>query len=170
MRNWKHWTSNNSICPLSMGGAEEIHGWTVKTSMASVLAIAAVLSMLPGGLLSDMRGTQGLEIQQLAQGSTQLHRRLKRGWIWKQLFVPEEDPTPRVIGQVPAQIECLPRPSYTTSLCLLEISEEKCLSFQPSSLLPLVFAAQIWFWSGRVFHQVRIIRRRRWRCVWDKRI
>uniref|UniRef100_A0A3Q2XMN7 Cadherin-12 n=1 Tax=Hippocampus comes TaxID=109280 RepID=A0A3Q2XMN7_HIPCM len=28
------------------------------------------------------------------------HYRLKRGWIWKQLFVPEEDPTPRVIGQL----------------------------------------------------------------------
>ncbi|XP_056155107.1 cadherin-7 isoform X2 [Lampris incognitus] len=44
--------------------------------------------------------SQGLEAQQLAQGSTHLHRRLKRGWIWKQLFVPEEDPTPRVIGQL----------------------------------------------------------------------
>ncbi|CAG05499.1 unnamed protein product, partial [Tetraodon nigroviridis] len=28
------------------------------------------------------------------------HRRLRRGWIWKQLFVPEEDPTPQVIGQL----------------------------------------------------------------------
>ncbi|XP_077480826.1 cadherin-7 [Stigmatopora argus] len=27
-------------------------------------------------------------------------RRQKRGWLWKQLFVPEEDPTPRVIGQL----------------------------------------------------------------------
>uniref|UniRef100_A0A3Q4MPS3 Cadherin-12 n=1 Tax=Neolamprologus brichardi TaxID=32507 RepID=A0A3Q4MPS3_NEOBR len=47
-----------------------------------------------------VKSTQGLEAQQLAQGSTHLHRRLKRGWIWKQLFVPEEDPTPRVIGQL----------------------------------------------------------------------
>uniref|UniRef100_A0A8C9Y8Y8 Cadherin domain-containing protein n=1 Tax=Sander lucioperca TaxID=283035 RepID=A0A8C9Y8Y8_SANLU len=68
--------------------------------MPSVLAMVTVFSMIPGGVLSDMRGTQGLEAQQLAQGSTQLHRRLKRGWIWKQLFVPEEDPTPRVIGQL----------------------------------------------------------------------
>uniref|UniRef100_A0A3P8ST76 Cadherin domain-containing protein n=1 Tax=Amphiprion percula TaxID=161767 RepID=A0A3P8ST76_AMPPE len=45
-------------------------------------------------------GSQGLETQQLAQGSSHLHRRLRRGWIWKQLFVPEEDPTPRVIGQL----------------------------------------------------------------------
>ncbi|XP_054478810.1 cadherin-7-like [Anoplopoma fimbria] len=83
-----------------MGSAEEMHGWTVKMSLPSVLAMVTVFSMIPGGVLSDMRGTQGLEAQQLAQGSTHLHRRLKRGWIWKQLFVPEEDPTPRVIGQL----------------------------------------------------------------------
>ncbi|KAM6908394.1 cadherin-7 [Lycodopsis pacificus] len=83
-----------------MGSAEEMHGWTVKMSMPSVLAIVTVFSMIPGGVLSDTRGAQGLEAQQLAQGSTHLHRRLKRGWIWKQLFVPEEDPTPRVIGQL----------------------------------------------------------------------
>uniref|UniRef100_A0A3B4YTS4 Cadherin-7-like n=1 Tax=Seriola lalandi dorsalis TaxID=1841481 RepID=A0A3B4YTS4_SERLL len=65
-----------------------------------VLAVVTVFSMIPGGVLSDMRGTQGLEAQQLAQGSTHLHRRLKRGWIWKQMFVPEEDPTLRVIGQI----------------------------------------------------------------------
>ncbi|CAI5672777.1 cadherin-7 [Oreochromis niloticus] len=77
-----------------------MYGWTVKMSMPSVLAVVMVFFMIPGGVLSDMRGTQGLEAQQLAQGSTHLHRRLKRGWIWKQLFVPEEDPTPRVIGQL----------------------------------------------------------------------
>uniref|UniRef100_A0A3Q3C3F2 Cadherin-12 n=1 Tax=Haplochromis burtoni TaxID=8153 RepID=A0A3Q3C3F2_HAPBU len=77
-----------------------MYGWTVKMGMPSVLAVAMVFFMIPGGVLSDMRGTQGLEAQQLAQGSTHLHRRLKRGWIWKQLFVPEEDPTPRVIGQL----------------------------------------------------------------------
>ncbi|XP_042256146.1 cadherin-7 [Thunnus maccoyii] len=80
--------------------AEEMQGWTVKMSTPSVLAMVTVFSMIPGGVLSDMRGTQGLETQQLAQGPTHLHRRLKRGWIWKQLFVPEEDPTPRVIGQL----------------------------------------------------------------------
>ncbi|XP_029003832.1 cadherin-8 isoform X2 [Betta splendens] len=83
-----------------MRSAEAKHKWTVKMSVAGVLAALTVLSMIPGGLLSDMRGTQGLEAQQLAQGSTHLQRRLKRGWIWKQLFVPEEDPTPRVIGQL----------------------------------------------------------------------
>ncbi|KAL3040704.1 hypothetical protein OYC64_011661 [Pagothenia borchgrevinki] len=79
---------------------KEMHGWTVKMSMPSVLAMVTVFSMIPGGVMSDTRGTQGLEAQQIAQGSTHLHRRLKRGWIWKQLFVPEEDPTPRVIGQL----------------------------------------------------------------------
>ncbi|XP_030611885.1 cadherin-7 isoform X1 [Archocentrus centrarchus] len=83
-----------------MGSAEEMYGWTVKMSMPNVLAVVMVFFMIPGGVLSDMRGTQGLEAQQLAQGSTHLHSRLKRGWIWKQLFVPEEDPTPRVIGQL----------------------------------------------------------------------
>ncbi|XP_041824854.1 cadherin-7-like isoform X2 [Melanotaenia boesemani] len=83
-----------------MGRAEEIHAWTVKMITPSVLAVVTVFSMIPGGVLSDTRGTQGLEAQQLAQGSTVLHRRLRRGWIWKQLFVPEEDPTLRVIGQL----------------------------------------------------------------------
>ncbi|XP_022049493.1 cadherin-7 [Acanthochromis polyacanthus] len=83
-----------------MRNTEEMHGWTVKMSTPSVLAVVTVFSMIPGGVLSDMRGSQGLETQQLAQGSSHLHRRLRRGWIWKQLFVPEEDPTPRVIGQL----------------------------------------------------------------------
>lgn len=87
-----------------------MHGRTIKMSTPSVLAMVTVFCMIPGGVLSDIRATQSLEAQQLAQGSTHLHRRLKRGWIWKQLFVPEEDPTPRVIGQVPAQIECPPCP------------------------------------------------------------
>lgn len=115
-------TSETTIlCPLSTWSPEEMYGWTVKMSMPSVLAVAMVFFMIPGGVLSDMRGTQGLEAQQLAQGSTHLHRRLKRGWIWKQLFVPEEDPTPRVIGQVLLHIECLPCPWYGTSLwkCML---------------------------------------------------
>ena len=30
----------------------------------------------------------------------QAPRRLRRGWVWSQLVVPEEDPTPRVIGKV----------------------------------------------------------------------
>ncbi|XP_034562463.1 cadherin-7 [Notolabrus celidotus] len=83
-----------------MGSVEETHGWSVKMSVPSVLAMVTVFSMIPGGVPSDIRGTKGLEAQQMAQGSTHLHRRLKRGWIWKQLFVPEEDPTLQVIGQL----------------------------------------------------------------------
>ncbi|XP_076014282.1 cadherin-7 [Genypterus blacodes] len=83
-----------------MGRGEEMQRRTLKMSTPSVLAVVTVFSMIPGGVLSDIRGAQGLEAQQLAQGSTHLPRRLKRGWIWKQLFVPEEDPTPRVIGQL----------------------------------------------------------------------
>lgn len=93
-----------------MGSEDETHGWSVKMSVPSVLAMVTVFSMIPGEVLSDIRGTKGLEAQQMAQGSTHLHRRLKRGWIWKQLFVPEEDPTLQVIGQVPLQIECPPCP------------------------------------------------------------
>nr|XP_020473174.1 cadherin-7-like isoform X4 [Monopterus albus] len=83
-----------------MGSAEETHGWALQMSTLSVLATVMVFAMFPGGVLSDMRDTQDLEAQQLAQASTHPHHRLKRGWIWKQLFVPEEDPTPRVIGQL----------------------------------------------------------------------
>lgn len=84
--------------------------WKEKISMQRVLAVVTVFSMIPGGVPIHFNATQGLEAQQLAEGPTHLHRRLKRGWIWKQLLVPEEDPTSRVIGQVPLQIECLPCP------------------------------------------------------------
>ncbi|XP_068160199.1 cadherin-20 isoform X2 [Antennarius striatus] len=83
-----------------MGRDEEMHMWTVKRCIQSVWAMIMVLSMIPGGVLSDMKGAQGLEAQQSPQRSSNLHRRLRRGWIWKQVFVPEEDPTPRVIGQL----------------------------------------------------------------------
>lgn len=72
----------------------------------SVVAIAVVLVLLlaplPGSIGSQMKHTLGLEGQQLARGSSQLHQRLKRGWVWKPLFVLEEDPAPKIIGQVPA--------------------------------------------------------------------
>ncbi|MED6274307.1 Cadherin-18, partial [Characodon lateralis] len=83
-----------------MGAGDEIHVRIVKMSTLRVLALVTVFSMVPGGFLSDIRDTQGLESQQLAQGSTVLHHRQKRGWIWKQLFVQEEDPTSRIVGQV----------------------------------------------------------------------
>ncbi|XP_035985209.1 cadherin-7 isoform X1 [Fundulus heteroclitus] len=83
-----------------MGAGKEMHARTVKMSTPGVLAVVTVFYMIPGGLLSDIRDTRGLEGQLLAQGSSVLHHRQKRGWIWKQLFVQEEDPISRIIGQV----------------------------------------------------------------------
>lgn len=87
-----------------MGGVEERHTWTVKISRLSFVSVMTAFSLIPAGLLSDMNiDPQNLDGQQLAHRSTFLHHRLKRGWIWKELFVPEEDPTSRVIGQVKLQ-------------------------------------------------------------------
>uniref|UniRef100_A0A3P9N0T3 Cadherin-12 n=1 Tax=Poecilia reticulata TaxID=8081 RepID=A0A3P9N0T3_POERE len=98
-----------------MGAGEEMHARTVKMSTPGVLAVVTVFSMIPGGLLSDIRDTQGLEAQQLARGSTVLHHRQKRGWIWKQLFVQEEDPTSQIIGQVKSDSD---RGSFTIKYVL----------------------------------------------------
>lgn len=105
----------------------------MKMSTQSVLAVATVFSMIPGGLLNDTRCTQGLDGQQLAQGSAHLHRRLKRGWLWKQLFVPEEDPTPRVIGQVLLQ-DWVPSMSFTQHFTLK--MHVFLLAFEISTLSP----------------------------------
>ncbi|XP_056869036.1 cadherin-7 isoform X2 [Takifugu flavidus] len=59
-----------------------------------IFATLALFSAIPGAAMSDPNAPEP------APGSSQPHRRLKRGWIWKQLFVPEEDPTPQVIGQL----------------------------------------------------------------------
>ncbi|KAF7214512.1 cadherin-8-like [Nothobranchius furzeri] len=82
-----------------MGSALEMHGWTGKMSYLSVLAVMMVFSRVSGGLLSHTSHPHSLNSQQSGQRSLLLHR-LRRGWIWKELFVPEEDPTPRVIGQL----------------------------------------------------------------------
>nr|XP_054607387.1 cadherin-7 isoform X2 [Nothobranchius furzeri] len=82
-----------------MGSALEMHGWTGKMSYLSVLAVMMVFSRVSGGLLSHTSHPHSLNSQQSGQRSL-LHHRLRRGWIWKELFVPEEDPTPRVIGQL----------------------------------------------------------------------
>ncbi|XP_054622012.1 cadherin-7 [Dunckerocampus dactyliophorus] len=71
-----------------MGAADDTRGWSV---LAAMMLLA---------VLSHTNSAKDLEAPQLAPGSTHQHHRLKRGWIWKQLFVPEEDPTPRVIGQL----------------------------------------------------------------------
>ncbi|XP_018621325.2 cadherin-7 isoform X2 [Scleropages formosus] len=33
------------------------------------------------------------------------HRRFRRGWIWKQFFVPEEDPAPQIIGELKSDFD-----------------------------------------------------------------
>ncbi|XP_055086073.1 cadherin-7-like [Periophthalmus magnuspinnatus] len=74
---------------------------TVKRAFTAYLAVVLLLSLVPGGFLGDAGCSRGvLDGTRLTRGDTHVHRRLKRGWIWKQLFVPEEDPTPRVIGQL----------------------------------------------------------------------
>ncbi|KAG7488683.1 hypothetical protein MATL_G00037750 [Megalops atlanticus] len=45
-------------------------------------------------------GRQSLRLHELNEKLQVSQRRLKRGWIWKQLFAPEEDPTPRTIGKL----------------------------------------------------------------------
>lgn len=69
--------------------------------MAIAVALVLLLALIPGSTGSQIKRTLGLEGQQLARGSSQPHQRLKRGWVWKPLFVLEEDPAPKIIGQVP---------------------------------------------------------------------
>ncbi|XP_036377797.1 cadherin-7 [Megalops cyprinoides] len=45
-------------------------------------------------------GRQSLRLHELNKKLHMSLHRLKRGWIWKQLFAPEEDPTPRTIGKL----------------------------------------------------------------------
>ncbi|XP_061877036.1 LOW QUALITY PROTEIN: cadherin-7 [Entelurus aequoreus] len=71
-----------------MEAAEDTRGWSV---LVAVMLFAA---------LSHTSAAKDREAPRLTSGSSHQHHRLKRGWIWKQLFVPEEDPTPRVIGQL----------------------------------------------------------------------
>lgn len=82
------------FCQLTM--SDEERWWTVRGILKAYLAAVLCLSLIPGGLL----GGGVLDRQRLTRGAAHVHKRLKRGWIWKQLFVPEEDPTPRVIGQL----------------------------------------------------------------------
>lgn len=82
----------------------QVRHWEVrkKSVVAVVGALALLLALLPGSAESQIKHTLDLEGQQLARGSSQPHQRLKRGWVWKPLFVLEEDPVPKIIGQVPA--------------------------------------------------------------------
>ncbi|XP_076868720.1 cadherin-7 [Brachyhypopomus gauderio] len=65
--------------------------------LAMVIMISIVPSLMGSGLtvakqrLSESRHTEGPHVSQ---------HRAKRGWIWNQIFVEEEDPTPKIIGQL----------------------------------------------------------------------
>lgn len=69
----------------------------VGTVKLSLLAALALVCLIPGAAPSQHQH------QRPSPASSPL-RRLRRGWIWKQLFVPEEDPSPQVIGQVAPQV------------------------------------------------------------------
>lgn len=77
-----------------MARPEEVRAGAVKLRL---LAALALFCLVPGLALSPNQR------QRSAPASSLAHHRLRRGWIWKQLFVPEEDPTPQVIGQVASQ-------------------------------------------------------------------
>lgn len=61
--------------------------------------VIIMISFMPGFVGSELKlSRQGQTDSQLTKG---LHGfRVKRGWIWDQLSVEEEDPTPKIIGQV----------------------------------------------------------------------
>ncbi|KAL6462568.1 hypothetical protein MHYP_G00289900 [Metynnis hypsauchen] len=72
----------------------------------SVLPMVIMISIMPGLLGSDMRVSrqEPRDSQQLeALGGSR--PRAKRDWIWKQLFVEEEDPTPKIIGQLKSKFD-----------------------------------------------------------------
>lgn len=80
-----------SDASVVMGRPEDVRAGTVKLSL---LAALVLFCLIPSAAPSQSQH------QRSAPASSHAHRRLRRGWIWKQLFVPEEDPTPQVIGQV----------------------------------------------------------------------
>lgn len=87
-----------------MGRPGDVRAGTVKLSL---LAALALFCLIPGAAPSQSQ-SQRPRPRPAPESS---HRRLRRGWIWKQLFVPEEDPTPQVIGQVAPQVKWPPHPS-----------------------------------------------------------
>ncbi|XP_056099239.1 cadherin-7 isoform X2 [Rhinichthys klamathensis goyatoka] len=66
----------------------------------SVLHVLLMIFIIPGWLGGDpiiSRKQQEIRSSKASRGS---HLRVRRGWIWSQIFVEEEDPTPRKIGQL----------------------------------------------------------------------
>ncbi|XP_028823753.1 cadherin-8 isoform X2 [Denticeps clupeoides] len=62
--------------------------------LAGILPVVILASVLPWCVLAE------LEVGQMGGGSLHPRPRPKRGWIWSQIFVEEEDPTPRIIGKL----------------------------------------------------------------------
>ncbi|XP_077091691.1 cadherin-7 isoform X1 [Siphateles boraxobius] len=66
----------------------------------SVLHVLLMIFIMPGWLGGDLiisRKQQEIRLSKASRGS---HQRVRRGWIWSQIFVEEEDPTPMKIGQL----------------------------------------------------------------------
>ncbi|KAJ8010035.1 hypothetical protein DPEC_G00070800, partial [Dallia pectoralis] len=77
--------------------------WIYKMRWPGILVLIIILSIMRCCVLSETRSPHSLESNpQLGQMSitTALHRRFRRTWNWEPMFVPEEDPNPRVIGQL----------------------------------------------------------------------
>ncbi|XP_058232806.1 cadherin-7 isoform X2 [Hemibagrus wyckioides] len=68
-------------------------------SGCSVFLLIIMITFIPGYVGTKLRlSRQGLSDCQLTEGLRGF--RVKRGWIWNQLLVEEEDPTPKIIGQL----------------------------------------------------------------------
>jgi len=59
-----------------------------------------MIFIVPGWLGGDTFISRKQQETRSSKASRGSHLRVKRGWIWSQIFVEEEDPTPRKIGQV----------------------------------------------------------------------
>ncbi|MCJ8745656.1 hypothetical protein PDJAM_G00132670 [Pangasius djambal] len=64
-----------------------------------VFPVIVMIAFMSGSVESELRlSRQGLSGNKLTEGFHGF--RVKRGWIWNQLSVEEEDPTPKIIGQL----------------------------------------------------------------------
>uniref|UniRef100_A0A8C1UX45 Cadherin-12 n=1 Tax=Cyprinus carpio TaxID=7962 RepID=A0A8C1UX45_CYPCA len=66
----------------------------------SALHVLLMISIMPGWLGGDFIISKKQHEIRSSEISHRSHLRVRRGWIWSQIFVEEEDPTPRKIGQL----------------------------------------------------------------------
>uniref|UniRef100_A0A8C2KPC9 Cadherin-12 n=1 Tax=Cyprinus carpio TaxID=7962 RepID=A0A8C2KPC9_CYPCA len=66
----------------------------------SALHVLLMISIMPGWLGGDFIISKKQHEIRSSEISRRSHLRVRRGWIWSQIFVEEEDPTPRKIGQL----------------------------------------------------------------------